>query len=82
MEAIAARYGVSRDMVVTAQGTSGANFLVFAALVKAGDDVLVERPGYDPLMGPPAAARRERHAGSTGVSRTAIASIPTRCARP
>ncbi len=52
-EAIAARYGVSRDMVVTAQGTSGANFLVFAALVKAGDEVLVERPGYDPLMGPP-----------------------------
>ena len=27
---------------------------MFAALVKAGDDVLVERPGYDPLMGPPA----------------------------
>jgi aspartate/methionine/tyrosine aminotransferase len=54
VEAIAARYGVSRDMVVTAQGTSGANFLVFAALVRAGDDVLVERPGYDPLIGPPA----------------------------
>jgi aspartate/methionine/tyrosine aminotransferase len=52
-DAIAARYGVSRDMVVTAQGTSGANFLAFAALVKAGDEVLVERPGYDPLMGPP-----------------------------
>jgi aspartate/methionine/tyrosine aminotransferase len=52
--AIAARYGVSADTVVTAQGTSGANFLAFAALVKAGDDVLVERPGYDPLMGPPA----------------------------
>jgi aspartate/methionine/tyrosine aminotransferase len=54
VEAIAARYGVSGDMVVTAQGTSGANFLAFAALVRAGDDVLVERPGYDPLMGPPA----------------------------
>jgi aspartate/methionine/tyrosine aminotransferase len=53
LEAIAATYGVAADMVVTAQGTSGANFLVFAALVKAGDDVLVERPGYDPLMGPP-----------------------------
>ena len=51
-EAIASRYGVARDMVVTAQGTSGANFLAFAALVHAGDDVLVERPGYDPLMGP------------------------------
>ncbi len=52
VEAIAARYGVMPDMVVTAQGASGANFLAFAALVKAGDDVLVERPGYDPLMGP------------------------------
>ena len=53
MEAIAATYGVASDMVVTAQGTSGANFLVFAALVKPADDVLVEQPGYDPLMGPP-----------------------------
>ena len=53
VEAIASTYAVAPDMVVTAQGTSGANFLVFAALVKAGDDVLVERPGYDPLMGPP-----------------------------
>jgi aspartate/methionine/tyrosine aminotransferase len=53
VDAIASRYGVPRDMVVTAQGASGANFLVFAALVRAGDDVLVERPGYDPLMGPP-----------------------------
>jgi aspartate/methionine/tyrosine aminotransferase len=54
IEAIATNYGVTADMVATAQGTSGANFLVFAAVVHAGDDVLVERPGYDPLMGPPA----------------------------
>ncbi len=54
VEAIASTYSVTPDMVAVAQGTSGANFLVFAALVKAGDDVLVERPGYDPLMGPPA----------------------------
>lgn len=53
LEAIASTYGVSLGMVVTAQGASGANFLVFAGLVEAGDDVLVERPGYDPLMGPP-----------------------------
>ena len=46
-----ARYGVSADRVTTATGTSGANFQVFAALVEPGDDVLVERPGYDPLMG-------------------------------
>jgi aspartate/methionine/tyrosine aminotransferase len=54
VDAIAGRYGVAPEMVATAQGTSGANFLVFAALVRQGDDVLVERPGYDPLMGPPA----------------------------
>ena len=53
VEAIAARYGVVRDQVTTAQGASGANFLVFAALLEAGDDVLMERPGYDPLMGAP-----------------------------
>jgi aspartate/methionine/tyrosine aminotransferase len=53
MEAIAARYGVSPDQVTTAQGTSGANFLVCAALLEPGDDVLVERPGYDPLLGAP-----------------------------
>lgn len=51
MEAIAARYGVDPDRVTTASGTSGANFLVFAALLEPEDDVLVERPGYDPLLG-------------------------------
>jgi aspartate/methionine/tyrosine aminotransferase len=54
IDAIAQRYRVPRSHVVTATGTSGANFLVFAALLEPGDDVLVERPGYDPL---PAAAR-------------------------
>jgi aspartate/methionine/tyrosine aminotransferase len=51
VEAIAARYGVDPDLVTTAAGTSGANFLVLAALLEPGDDVLVERPGYDPLLG-------------------------------
>jgi len=51
LEAIAARYRVDVDRVTTASGTSGANFLVFAALLDSGDDVLVERPGYDPLLG-------------------------------
>ena len=51
VEAIGARYGVDPDRVTTAGGTSGANFLVFAALLEPGDEVLVERPGYDPLLG-------------------------------
>jgi hypothetical protein len=50
LEAIAAQYGVSPGQVVTAPGTSGANFLAFAALVGPGDEVLVERPTYEPLL--------------------------------
>ena len=50
-EAIGQRYGVNPDLVTTAGGTSGANFLVLAALLEPGDEVLVERPGYDPLIG-------------------------------
>jgi aspartate/methionine/tyrosine aminotransferase len=48
--AIAARYGVQPGNVATAVGCSGANFLALAAFVDAGDDVVVEAPGYDPLV--------------------------------
>jgi aspartate/methionine/tyrosine aminotransferase len=51
VEAIGARYGVDPDQVTTAGGTAGANFFVLAALLEPGDEVLVERPGYDPLLG-------------------------------
>jgi aspartate/methionine/tyrosine aminotransferase len=51
MEAIARRYGVDADRVTTAGGTAGANFFALAALLEPGDEVLVERPGYDPLLG-------------------------------
>jgi aspartate/methionine/tyrosine aminotransferase len=51
VESIAARYGVEADRVCTAPGTSGANFLAMAALIRPGDEVLVERPTYDPLPG-------------------------------
>jgi aspartate/methionine/tyrosine aminotransferase len=51
MEAIGARYGARPSQVTTASGTSRANFLVYAALLSPGDEVLVERPGYDPLLG-------------------------------
>ena len=51
VDAIAARYGASPSRITTATGTAGANFFALAALVEPGDDVLVERPGYDPLIG-------------------------------
>ena len=51
LDAIARQYGARPDQVATAQGTSGANFQVCAALLEPGDDVLVERPAYDPLLG-------------------------------
>jgi aspartate/methionine/tyrosine aminotransferase len=54
LEAIAARYAVTPDRVSLAGGCSGANYLAFAALLDAGDEVLFEKPAYDPL---PAAAR-------------------------
>jgi aspartate/methionine/tyrosine aminotransferase len=50
-EAIAARYRVSVDRVVTADGTSMANFLAIAALTEPGDEVLVEHPTYELLLG-------------------------------
>ncbi len=53
VEAIARRYGVGPNQVATGTGTSGVNFLVCAALLDAGDDVLVETPGYDPLIAAP-----------------------------
>ena len=51
VEAIADRYGVDAERVCTATGASGANFLTLAALARPGDEVLIERPTYDPLLG-------------------------------
>jgi aspartate/methionine/tyrosine aminotransferase len=50
-EAIAHRYGVSPDHVVASDGTSMANFVAMAAIVFPGDEVLIERPTYEPLLG-------------------------------
>jgi aspartate/methionine/tyrosine aminotransferase len=50
LAAIGARYDVEPERVVPGAGTSGANFLAFTALVGAGDEVLVERPTYEPLL--------------------------------
>lgn len=53
VDRLAAHYRVRTDQVATATGTSGANFLACAVLIRPGDDVLVERPGYDPLLAVP-----------------------------
>jgi len=50
IDAIAERYRVERECVVTAAGTSFANHLALAALVQPGDEILVESPGYEPLL--------------------------------
>ena len=50
-ERIAARYNVPAEQVVAADGTSMANFLAMAALIEPGDEVLIEHPTYEPLIG-------------------------------
>jgi aspartate/methionine/tyrosine aminotransferase len=47
--AIAAHCGVPPEHVVLAVGSSGANFLALAALVRPGDAVIVEAPGHAPV---------------------------------
>jgi aspartate/methionine/tyrosine aminotransferase len=49
-EAIAAKYEVTPDEVISAQGTSMANFLAMATVLERGDEVLIERPAYEPLL--------------------------------
>jgi hypothetical protein len=50
-ERIARRYGVTVEQVVAADGTSMANFLAMAVLIDPGDEVLIEHPAYEPLLG-------------------------------
>lgn len=49
-ELIAAKYNVTAEQVVTAQGTSMANFLAMATIIERGDEVLIEQPAYDPIL--------------------------------
>lgn len=49
-EAIAQHQGVDPDCVVEAAGTSFANYLAMATLVEPGDEVLMERPIYGPML--------------------------------
>ena len=50
VDAIAGRFGVARDCVVTDEGTSGANHLAFSALINPGDEVLIEEPTYELML--------------------------------
>jgi len=50
-EAIGKRYGFPAERIVAADGTSMANFLAMAALISPGDEVLIEWPTYEPLIG-------------------------------
>ena len=54
VESIAQRYRVASSEIVTAAGTTFANHLAMAALIKPGDEVLFEQPAYEPML---AAAR-------------------------
>ena len=59
---LARRYDVSAENVLLSQGASMANYLICAALIRPGDEVVVERPAYEPLFRVPqmlgAAVRR------------------------
>ena len=50
VQAIATRYRVAPEEVVTAAGTTFANHLAMAALIKPGDEVLFEHPAYEPML--------------------------------
>lgn len=50
LQELAARYRVNTRSIVTAAGTSFANHLAIAALIKPGDEVLFEEPAYEPML--------------------------------
>src|SRR5215813_8962793 len=50
LQSIAQRYRAPQNSIVTAAGTSFANHLAMAALVRPGDEVLFELPAYEPML--------------------------------
>jgi len=50
-QALALKCKVEPDNVVAAIGTSMANYIAMAAVLAPGDDVVIESPAYDPLIG-------------------------------
>jgi aspartate/methionine/tyrosine aminotransferase len=50
LQAIAQRYRVPQECVVSAIGTSLANYLALAATTEPGDEILVEQPTYELIL--------------------------------
>jgi len=50
IQELSQRYRVDPKSIVTAAGTSLANHLAMAALIDPGDEVLIERPTYEPIL--------------------------------
>ena len=50
IQSISTRYRVAPEQVVTAAGTTFANHLAMAALIKPGDEILFEHPAYEPML--------------------------------
>src|SRR5579864_6817598 len=50
LDQIARRHAVEQSHVVTTPGCSMANYLACAAVANAGDEVLIEKPAYEPLL--------------------------------
>ena len=50
IQLIATRYCVAPEEVVTAAGTTFANHLAMAGLIRPGDEVLFEQPAYEPML--------------------------------
>lgn len=42
-------YNCKLENIVTTMGASEANFIVFSSLLKSGDEIIVEQPGYQPM---------------------------------
>ena len=50
LQTIARRYQVPQESVVSAVGTSLANYLALAAITEPGDEILVEQPTYELIL--------------------------------
>ena len=48
-DCISEEYGVPTESIVSAPGTSGANYYTFSLLLGPGDEALIEHPAYDIL---------------------------------